>query len=82
MKRTWTTNDGQTFGTYVEAKAHEALPRSTRLDTKPKLIERLKALAEETDRETAHCRADDALLEYINSKEVHEAFDAIEKWYA
>jgi hypothetical protein len=82
MKRTWTTNDGLTFGTYAEAQAHEKSLRQTRCNTKAKLVERLVKLQGLGDSERAHMEADAALLEFINSKEVHEAFDDIAKWYA
>lgn len=34
------------------------------------------------DGETAHIEADELLLRYINDKEITEAFNNIEKWYA
>jgi hypothetical protein len=32
--------------------------------------------------DTAHERADAALLSYINDKEISEAFHTIDKWYS
>lgn len=34
------------------------------------------------DEERAHVLADQALLEFINDREVTDAFEAIERWYA
>lgn len=34
------------------------------------------------DPEADHGKADDLLLEFINDKEVTEAFNDIDKWYA
>lgn len=45
------------------------------------LIQRLVDL-QETDPETGHIEADEALIEYINDKEIEEAFDMLEKWYS
>ena len=49
-----------------------------------KLIEDLKRINKEyrSDPEEAHCKADDALLNYINDKDVNDAYGEIEKWYA
>jgi hypothetical protein len=47
------------------------------------LISRLKALKDNNfDIEDRHIEADDLLLEFINIKEVKDAFDELEKWYA
>lgn len=52
--------------------------------TKEKLIKKLSELEEkhEGEKESIHIAADDLLLEYINDKEIADAFNAIEKWYA
>jgi len=50
--------------------------------TKEQLIEKLKSLIDNRDIEGAHVTADNLLLEYINDKEVSDAFHNIEKWYA
>jgi hypothetical protein len=34
------------------------------------------------DEEKAHYDADDLLIQFINDKEIEEAFDSIHKWYA
>lgn len=49
---------------------------------KQKLIEKLKTLEKYGDPEMAHVEADKAIIEYINDKEIKEAFDDITKWYA
>ena len=52
--------------------------------TKQELVQKLIAISQREDRdyEVHHGDADDLLIEYINSKEVKEAFDNINKWYA
>lgn len=51
--------------------------------TRDELLAALRKLqGEGGDREANHEEADAALLEFINDKEITEAFDAIEKWYA
>jgi hypothetical protein len=51
--------------------------------TKSTLIKKLKELARENrDPEADHGKADDLLLDYINSKAVTKAFNSIDKWYA
>ena len=49
---------------------------------KKELVKELKALQNDDDNETSHSNADSLLLEYIDDKEVKEAFNKIEKWYA
>jgi len=51
------------------------------------VVEKLKEIAarqktNKRDIEYDHPEADDILLQYINSKEITEAYNAIEKWYA
>ena len=51
--------------------------------TKTQLAEALKRLGEGPyDPEATHGDADALLLEYINSDEVSEAYDALDKWYS
>lgn len=49
--------------------------------TKQELIDKL-SLLHTGDDERDHINADDLLLEYINDKDISEAFECIEKWYA
>lgn len=50
---------------------------------KEELIKKLKMIFDlNGDVESAHAKADEALLEFINDKEVTETYDMIEKWYA
>jgi len=49
---------------------------------KQKLLGRLEELAQYGDTEHSHIEADKALLDYINDKEIGEAFDNVKKWYA
>ncbi len=50
---------------------------------KKELIKKLKELkTNETDIEKCHWDAEQLLLKYINNKEVTDAFDDLEKWYA
>ena len=59
---------------------------------KRQLIKKLQDLAKSTNGwesrengespESAHSKADKALLEYIGDKSVDDAFNRIEKWYA
>ena len=50
--------------------------------TKEELIKKLKEQQLNSDTEMAHSIADDLLIEYVNDKEIEEAFDSIDKWYA
>lgn len=51
--------------------------------TKEELIAKLTAIAAGVlDIESGHIEADKLLLEYIDDREVNEAFDSVEKWYA
>ena len=45
------------------------------------LIARLKELAAGNDPYIDHIRADEALLQFINNKDVIDAFNLIQKWY-
>ena len=42
----------------------------------------LRAGLKNGDEEVIHIKMDDELLEYINDKEITDAFDKIDKWYA
>ena len=46
------------------------------------LIKKLRVLAQKSDYEIAHWKADELLIEYINDKEIEEAYDKVGKWYA
>lgn len=48
--------------------------------SKKKLIEILKD-SQNGNYEDAHSSADSALLDYINDKEITEAFNSVERWY-
>ena len=48
---------------------------------KEELLELLRSL-KGADEEAEHSSADIALLEYIDDKEISEAFDNVKKWYA
>lgn len=50
--------------------------------TKEELLEFLKSCAEDSDNESAHSAADEALLRYIDDPEITAAYTQIEKWYA
>ena len=50
--------------------------------TKEKLIEELKQQLNNGDQEDAHIAADNLLLQYINDKEIEDAYNMIDKWYA
>ncbi len=57
----------------------------TKAEKREKLLNTLRALANQerpSDIEADHSKADDALIEYINDKEITEAYAKIEKWYA
>ena len=49
---------------------------------KEDLITRLKELNKFADEESAHFQADLLLINYIDDKEIEEAYNKIEKWYA
>ena len=49
--------------------------------TKEELIRRLHECAEK-DQEMGHIDADGLLLQYIDDKEIEEAYDSLPKWYA
>ena len=48
---------------------------------KEELLKKLKKLYKVTDPAKDHIEADKLLLEFINDKEVTEAYNAIYKWY-
>lgn len=50
--------------------------------TKEELLKTLKGCNNNGDMESNHIAADEALLEFINDKEIEEAYEDIEKWYA
>ena len=50
--------------------------------TKEQLIRALNEECHSGDKEVDHSEADDLLLQYINDKDIEEAYDAIDKWYA
>ena len=52
-----------------------------RVMTIDELVEKLRAIREIGDNEEMHMRADDALMEYIDSERVSEAYDKIGKGY-
>lgn len=49
---------------------------------KKELLEILNYFSEMKDIEQSHVLSDQALLDYINDKDISEAFDCIEKWYS
>lgn len=49
--------------------------------TKEELLGKLSEL-KEADPELAHIEADEALIDYINDKEIEEAFEEVPRWYA
>jgi len=50
--------------------------------TKLELVRRLNALNHLDDPEQAHIHADELLLKFINDKEISDAFEEIDRWYA
>ena len=50
--------------------------------TKQELLEKLAEYARSGDEEVAHLKADEALLDYIDDREIKDAFNKIDKWYA
>jgi hypothetical protein len=63
--------------------AHDA-PRKACGMTKDDLLAQLRWIKDTLsgDQEAAHIEADRALLAYIGDHKVHDAYDAIDKWYA
>ena len=68
-------------------------PKNTKNNMKKEeLIQKLKAINEKVnnntesneyyDQENAHLEADNLIIEYIDDKEIQEAYDNIGKWYA
>lgn len=51
--------------------------------TRKEIIKKLDSISKwaKDDPEVAHGAADNALLDYIGSPEVAEAYESIEKWY-
>lgn len=49
---------------------------------KEKLLAELEELSTLKDVEIAHAEADEALVQYINDRDVTKAFQKIEKWYS
>lgn len=52
------------------------------MNKKQKCIEKLQRIQKDTDYEKAHSEADDALLAYINDKEIIEEYQKITRWCA
>lgn len=50
--------------------------------TLPELVKQLKVIAQGSDSESDHLRADDLLLKFINKPSVTKAYSSIKKWYA
>lgn len=50
--------------------------------TKQELINKLTELQQDKDYEVAHELADNLLLSFINDKDITQAFQKIEKYYA
>ena len=50
--------------------------------TRDELLKILKGFDNEEDCEFNHSEADSALLEFINDKEISEAYDEITRWSA
>ena len=50
--------------------------------TKEELIKELKQQLNNGDQEDAHMAADNLLLQYINDKEIEDAYNMIDKWYS
>jgi hypothetical protein len=59
----------------------QKMPSAHRM-TKEELVDRLRELEHHLDPESAHSTADNLLLEFINDKDVAEAYENIDKWYA
>lgn len=49
---------------------------------KAALLVILAECAKSGDTENAHCDADEALIQFIGDKEIAQAFEKINKWYA
>lgn len=49
---------------------------------KSELLKILKECSEDRDIESAHVNADEALIRFINDKEVAEAYEVVGKWYS
>lgn len=52
------------------------------LMTREELVDLLYELMEYDDNETAHIKADEALLAYIDDSGIEYAYNLIDKWYA
>jgi hypothetical protein len=50
--------------------------------TKKQLIARLNKLEKSRDTESAHCEADALLVEFIDDRDIADAYNRIHKWYA
>lgn len=46
------------------------------------LLDALEKAKNNSDQEEAHIDADDALIDYINDKDIAAAYAQIDKWYA
>ena len=70
---------------YVITRSEKEIKESEKKrtqDDKRKLIETLKELKELGDMELSHIEADEALLRFINDKEIEDAYESISKWYS
>jgi hypothetical protein len=49
---------------------------------KEELIKELEKLYENPDTEDAHFEADNLIIDYIDDREIKEAYENVSKWYA
>ena len=70
-------NTDEPYADKILATLQGGTPKISRKE----LLDKLEELRE-ADPEIGHVEADEALLDYINDKEVEDAFEKIEKWYS
>lgn len=67
----------------INKKFEKCMRKKTKnILTKKALVERLLELNLCRDIESSHAEADSLLLAYIDDKDIEDAFDNLEKWYA
>ena len=83
---TITVPEGNDYTDYTITMTNEELSRKNKETAKninkEELIKKLKKLNNNNNQEENHIKADQLLLKYIGDKDIEDAFNKIDKWYA
>lgn len=83
---TITVPEGNDYTDYTITMTNEELngknKETAKNINKEELIKKLKKLNNNNNQEENHIKADQLLLKYIGDKDIEDAFNKIDKWYA